>query len=251
MEVSFSTQRNEVIRRASGFNQLYEYLLIKDSVDATDPGVQNVGHIPISSPYLVEKESLPHIPSKNTKKGKKITGRRAVAADVRRDAIAEVKRLGNMPSLKWTWGADMDEFDLPAFHRSVDTGNKLPHSGYDTSLADGTVTRTASTLTHNLRDMEESGYFSEVDEDVRRPVPDLDGKDIPSCLYTRIRRKPSRYLLRDSDESKVAMDGIEPPGAAAAFNVPPPPLPHTFISNIEDSEYFCFSMTWNLPTLFR
>ena len=248
MEVSFSTQRKEAIRRASGFNQLYEYLLIKEDVgDAPE----NVGNIPIDSPYLSEHEALPGFKSKNAKKRKKITGRRAVAASVRQTAIAEVKRVGNMPSLKWTWGADMDESDLPAFHRSVDMGKKLPHSGYDTSLIDGTDTRTASTIARDLRDLEESGYFSDVCEDARRPVPELDGKDIPSCLYSRIRKKPSRYLSSLRDEPDHPMDGIRPAGTAAAFVVPPPPVLNTFISNIDDSMYYPFHFVFCVLTLFR
>lgn len=232
MEVSFSTQRKEAIRRASGFNQLFEYLSIKEDVGDVP---ENVGQIPLDSPYLSEKETLPKLTSKSAEERKTITGRRAVAVSIRRSAISEVRRVGNMPSLKWTWGAHMDDSDLPAFHRSVDVGKKLPHSGYDTSLIDGTDTRTTSTMTRDLRDVEESGYFSDVCEDVRRPVPELDGKDIPSCLYTLIRKKPSRYLRSLRDESETPREEIRHSGAAAAFVVPPPPVLNTLISNIDDS----------------
>ena len=71
MEVSFAAQREQIMRRASGFNQLYEYLSIKE----VDPAVaseftQGIVPPPVHAPPIDPKESkLP--PMHNTRQGSK------------------------------------------------------------------------------------------------------------------------------------------------------------------------------------
>jgi hypothetical protein len=231
METMFSTLKNQTLRRSSGFNQLFEYLSIKEqrpagtheSFDSNLNPVSEPDQYPISAPDINPVDSLPPIASSKSKRGKKVAGRRAVASAVRQEAFAEVKRLQNIPCLKWTWGANMDESDLPALRRSIDMPKGLPNSGYDRSLSQGSDTRTSSTLTYDVEGLDQD-YFSEEDDDVSRPVPNLSSKDIPPALYMNLRKRPSRYLVGLRDLDDVPMDAVPDPGTAAVPFVVPPPV---------------------------
>jgi hypothetical protein len=227
MKVSFSFDKALTMRRASGFNQLYEYLSIKEQDPAVSAAAaaagQNINNtLPVSAPEIEDDESLPRLVSSKSKKGKKISGRRAVASAVRLGAKAEVERMQNIPSLKWTWGVDMDASDLPALRRSVDTGNQLPHSGYDESLTHGSDTRTDSSVPKYLG---EEGFFSEVSDHIRRPVPDLDLAEVPQLNVQRHQRKQSHYLVSFRDSSEGPVEEVRPPAVPlTGLYVPPPPV---------------------------
>jgi len=230
METSFATKKEQALRRASGFNQLFEYLTIKE-LDPTAAAAATVHDRQldlIDPPELGQAETLPKITSKRSKRGVKAIGRRAVSASMRGGAVEEVAKFHNMPSLKWTWGVDMDNTDLLALRRSVDNAQKLPHSGYDTSLEDGSDTRSTSTDSHDVEDLE-TGYFSDISDEARRPVPNLKTKHIPDCLYRGIREKPNIYLvsLRETSHDSLNIPIDQP--AAVPFIVPPP-MPHVMPS---------------------
>lgn len=256
MESTFKMKKEEALRRASGFNQLYEYLLIKEqnlndapaaamtANDALIPppifGSRISRDVPIEAPLIEPLESLPPMASKKSKKGKKVAGRRAVASAVRSEAIAELRKIENVPSLKWTWGAEIDSSDLLALRRSVDMGYRLPHSGYDISLTEGSDTRSRSTV----RDLgvNDDTYYGEISEEAARPIPDLNPNKVPSCLYIRIRKKPSRYLmdLHHADRPQYIITDDYP--AAVPVYVPAPKNPrfNPSASDIEKSKLIVF-----------
>jgi hypothetical protein len=242
MEATFTVHKKQAIRRASGFNHLFEFLSIKEQDSAVNQTAGNTAAASVQDDVRIsniapeaEKEApLPPIPSKKSKKGRRIVTRRAVAAAARDSAIAEVDRIQNLPCLKWTWGVDMDASDIPAFRRSADHGNILPHSGYDTSLSHGSETRTSSSSLPREGDSFGSDYFSDISNEAIRPVPDLNPKDIPPYHYELIQEtlKPSILNLRETDEpvhSGTALHGgttLDSGTAETPLNthrVPPPP----------------------------
>lgn len=119
----------------------------------------------------------------------------------------------------------MDESDLPFINRYGDDARRVSHSGYDRSLTHGSDTRTYSTMTHDMGDFD-AGFFTDVSQNVRRPVEELDPNIIPPCLYMNLRKTPSRYLVGFHDHPVDAMDDVMPRAAAVPFNVPPPRLSH-------------------------
>ena len=230
LEASFSFDKRLTMRRASGFNMLYEYLSIKEqdpdaaaAAAAADLNLNNP--LPVSAPEIDADETLPKLKSSRSKKGIKVKERRELAAAVRLGAINEVERMQNMPALKWTWGVDMDASDLPALHRSVDTGNQLPHSGYDESLTHGSDTRSETSVPNDLG---EEGNFSDVSEHTRRPVPDIHPAEIPQLNSQHHQHKRSEYLasFRDSSEGpRVQVRSVTSPAVPLrGLHVPPPPV---------------------------
>jgi hypothetical protein len=237
MEDYFSTLKGQSMRRSAGFYQLYEYLVIKeqDPAAAAAATSSNDSQILVRAPIVDDAEHLPALKtSKKGKKGKNIAARRAAAEKVRMEAISEVERLQNIPSLKWTWGVSMDESDFPNLNRYAGPERRDPHSGYERSFTRGLDTRSYSTQNPDVEDME-AEFFTEVSEHVTRPVDDLDPKKIPSCLYMNLRNAPNRYLLGLHDHSVDPMDDILPPTAAVPFNVPPPLSHHVLQAPVDQS----------------
>ena len=230
-----SVQKEQVMRRASGLNQLFEYLVNKEldvtpaASAAAAAASAAITSLQVTAPILGQKESLPKIKSSRTAKGKEKAGkkasRREVAAAVRQIAVAEVKRFHNMPSLKWTYGVDMDPSEIRHLRRSIDTGHMLPHSGYDKSLTHGTETRSTSPGDQRVED---GGYFSDISDLAQRPPSDIDPKEVPLFFYRKHRRHPGRYVVSLHDYSDKDMDKtFSDPHPALPQNVPQPPKqPH-------------------------
>ena len=223
MELSFAENKQQSMRRASGFNQLYEFLSVKEQDPLAETEfTQSITPSVYPHPQLTtDNLPLPDIASR-TKKGKRVAGRREVAESVRQDAIADVKRMSNMAPLKWTWGADMDPKELHNLRRSADDGNQLPHSGYDTSLMGGSASRSESPLL-TAADIDDNGYFSDIGEDIQ-PVPELDFEISPPLDF-RSTLKPIRILSTlhdypDRDMDVVINSSLYFPSQSAQ---PPPP----------------------------
>lgn len=238
-EVSLSAQKSLVMRRASGFNQLLEYLTIKEidadaveNADAIDNADADAVVVKIPSPTPSPHLSTHHpdLPSLNLRsnKGKKLARRRDLAETVRQVAVGEVQRLQNGPGLKWTWGIDMQVSDLGNLHRSVDTGKNLPHSDYDTSLPHGSDTRSESEDPKLYNGDEE--YFTDLGGDILS-VPDLHPSNFPR-YPGRHNKKPSRYLQSFTDHPMEPMDKVHALPPAPPYVVPPPlPMPLKILSS--------------------
>ena len=184
------------------------------------------------TPVIELPESLPSVPSKRTKKGRKLQSRRAVASAIREGAISEVQRIQSLPCLNWTWGVSMDASDIPALRCSSDTGNILPHLGYDESLTHGTESRTLSKGTHNVDNIEE-GYFSNVSIKVLRPIP--------PCYYHH-----SSHFLPDlqykSKEPIPSSGTADVPCSLTHAPLPPFPKHHWENSILISFFYYSFSL---------
>ena len=178
------------MRRASGFNQLYEYLINKEqdpnvaaaAVTAPDTRPHPIGSIQPPPPFGSDDETLP---TSRTKRGRKVAARRDIVKSVRHRAIADIKQLQNQPSLKWTWGVDMAKGELANLKRAADGGNKLPHSGYDSSLSWGRDSRSNSIPPSPIHS---DGYFSDLGDDVR-PVEDMDERLCLPFFWSHLRRE--------------------------------------------------------------
>ena len=165
----------------------------------------------------------------------------STAAQVRNEAISEVERMQNHPSLKWTWGVSMDIADLEHLHGSIYDGNQDLYSGYYTTLMHRSDTWTTLTLTHDIANIN-NGYFSDISIEAQQPVMDLDPKNVPDCLYQHIWCKPSCYLIGLCDDSQIPMDTIDVSSKAAMpfKSLIPPPIQyfsflHWFPRNSQNS----------------
>ena len=97
---------NVGIRRASTFNQLHEAAILKETERIPAPAKAKVAHR---------------------------------IAEVHRKASSDLKRLQELPvsSYKWTWGETLTEDDVLGLRRIGTRPGRVPHSGYDISLAEG------------------------------------------------------------------------------------------------------------------
>ena len=171
MEVSLAAKKELTMRRASGFNQVFEYLVTKELDPAATTTFFDELPPPISAPQLHEEIILPaQQPKHASRQNKKVAGWRKIAGDVQREAMAEVARLQNLPSLKWMWGAILEPSELRALVCSADIGEELPHLDYNFSLPFGRDTHTWSSA---MSDQDISGIYSEIGSDVVS-IPDLE-----------------------------------------------------------------------------
>jgi hypothetical protein len=82
MEGYFNTEQQQTMRRASGFNQLYEYLMVKEQ----DPAVpaqftQGQTAVPVPAPPIPGPSSIPPLNSWTTR-GRRLNARRAITETV-------------------------------------------------------------------------------------------------------------------------------------------------------------------------
>ena len=131
-------KKQQSMRRASGFNHLYKFLSVKEQNPLAETEFTQTITPSLYPQHNLTADNIP-LPdiTSQTKKGKCVAGWRDVGKRVWQDAIADVKWMSNMASLKWTWGADLDPTELRNLCQLADAGNQLPHSGYDTSLMMG------------------------------------------------------------------------------------------------------------------
>ena len=106
MSTSSENLLNIGIRKASIFNQLHEAAILKESDSVPPPAKATKAH---------------HI------------------AETQRRASSELKRLEDLPasSYKWTWGETLTKEEVLKLRRIGTRPGKVPHSGYDISLAEG------------------------------------------------------------------------------------------------------------------
>jgi hypothetical protein len=174
-EATLEQQRLLIMRRASGFNKLYEAAVIKDTevpvttlapaeTEQLAPSVTAHEDVPAPQPSAPQpsapessapESSAPRqlrarkhfqqerrgtaaqrAQSKKAKKPTKLTNAQ-LAEILRQHAVAERDTLTRHPSLKWTWGEDLDRGDIRQLFRGADRNYELPHSAYDYSLKTG------------------------------------------------------------------------------------------------------------------
>lgn len=175
-EVANEAEKAIAIRRASGFNELYEAAVKKECdhqylegserpLEETDPG-------------------LPH-----TKQLLKIL----------------VSKLSqeNASAWKWTWGVDLNEDDLSKLIRGANRNNDIPHSGYDQDLPSGSLqSQTSHALDPAmLEDPNDSDLlFDDISSSIGM-VPELGPHEIP--VYSGILLDTSGDALAESEPDPV------------------------------------------------
>jgi hypothetical protein len=135
---------------ASGFNKLFEAAILKETqslspnISAPLASAPEIPSSPESEPIAAPKSSSRQLHAQNV--GKKTKARRIqakkmtnqqLAKVVHRNAQVQYDSLKRQPSLKWTWGADLDREDIRRLFRAADRSYELPHSDYDYSLKPG------------------------------------------------------------------------------------------------------------------
>jgi hypothetical protein len=117
-EIANEAEKDIAIRRASGYNEVYEAAMKKETDSAAEvPQNQQSG-------------------SRSTGKAKE---KRQFGPEVEelKDWIKKKIMQNGMASAKWSWGVDLTVDDLRGLVRGADRSYSLPHSGYDQSLITG------------------------------------------------------------------------------------------------------------------
>lgn len=230
-EVSLQAKKSHVMRRASGFNELFEYLTIKEAnadvdgekAEKNHPSIfvlnQTTRPTPPIHPNISSQTS--NLPTLNlrTNSGKRRAANRLHADNVREEALAALQRFQNSPDIKWTWGVDMDSSEFDQFRRAVDRGGLPPNSGYNNDLPNGPNSFSDSS-TDSIGDV---GFFSDLEEN-HQVVPDLDPAFFPPypSNVDMTSRLPGRYLANFIDHPTIPMDNIQPSPPAPQKLVPLP-----------------------------
>jgi hypothetical protein len=147
LEVASHFRTDQSERRAAGFFQLYDSVLMKEL------GAGNY------SGYTTN-----HFKRKSTKQTSK---------EIRLEAAAELARLENLPSLKWTWGPSLSKEDVLSLAKPI--SSRPPHSGYNMSLPWGRFLKDSC----GPDSPPHSQIVSELADDYN-DVPELHPDDIPS-----------------------------------------------------------------------
>ncbi|KAF8816592.1 hypothetical protein BYT27DRAFT_7076595, partial [Phlegmacium glaucopus] len=106
LEVASEYRVDQAGRRAAGFFQLYDTVLLKECEDTQS----------------------------TLAKGKAKVSKSRQANQVREVAAADLARLQDLPSLKWTWGPDLTEEDIHQLGKPTLPTAPPQHSGYEFSL---------------------------------------------------------------------------------------------------------------------
>ena len=170
-EISNEAEKNIAIRRASGFNELYEAALKKESERQTGP----------DSDSAMEHEQQSASASTGTGKERQRFGPEVYNL---MDLTKRLAKRGMNASSKWTWGVDLTDDDLLGLIRGADRQNEIPHSGYDQDLLSGTLESMTSEARDpvNLEDPDDPELcFDELPSSII-DVPELRPHEIPTYL---------------------------------------------------------------------
>ena len=156
------------------------------------------------SSFTTQDGNLPVL-NPRTKRGRKLAAKREMAGKVREDALVAMEHFKNMLELKWSSGIDMELSELRQFCRAVDTGGKLPNSGYNNNLPNGPDSHSDS----SNESIGDGGFYSDLEEE-HLQVPDLDAALFPPYPPNVIfhSRLPSRYLVNFIDHPTIPMDDV-------------------------------------------
>lgn len=192
LEVASEYRSDMAERRAAGLFQLYDAALMKELGNS-------------------------HIKQTTGKRPQKPSGSMKRQAEfIRKTAAAELNRLTNLPSMKWTWGPDLDVNDvLDLKHLPVPSGARQ-HSGYNSSLPLGPFAA-GSCATGSLSST--SFIASDIADDTM-DVPELNNNEIPtdfSCFPFRNLTDDPHPLIKISGDLKP----IDPPRPESSWLEPP------------------------------
>jgi len=152
MEVASSHREQLATRRAAGFFNLYEAVLMKES----DASISTKG------------------------KGKRKASIVQQSENVRIEAADELLRYYELPSQKWTWGTELSREEVVNLIKPPIPSLALPHSGYDFVLPEGQLPDESSGPASPQVGQEVSEIASDI-----QSVPDLQTNHYPThfCLH--------------------------------------------------------------------
>lgn len=213
-ETIFENQHLLSMRRASGFNTLFEHVVIKETeLPSPSPAIPSAS-APISTPQL-DQRLLHNQKSANRSPPRPASRKRLtnlqLANILREHAQADHDRLTQHPSLKWTWGTDLHERDVRKLFRAADTGYRLPHTGYDESLPDGELQGRYSDRS-SLPNMSGSASYSIVGDPAI--VPDLSSQDFPVHFHEFPLCRPRHTCVPSGNLGHGSQETHPPPPAS-------------------------------------
>ena len=170
-ESSFQIDRHLSERRAAGAHAIFEAANIKE-FDYGVIGMDTYSGITQQVPNL----SATFVPGKvrPALKGGEI------GEKVRTASLDDLKQFEGRADMKWTWGADLELSDIRQLLGARFFGNlDKSHSGYDSSLKDGSETGEVSEAASD--GFVDGAVFDELSQDVRQPR-ELDPHEIPSIF---------------------------------------------------------------------
>ena len=143
-EIANEAERDIAIRRAAGFNELYEAAVNKECEGDGGSG-------PGSDMAVIERSGSGSVKGKGKEKerpqfGPEVERLKTLTKDLVRSA-------GEMGSSKWTWGVDLTRDDLLALIRGADH-DQDSHTGYDSPLPSGSL-KSASSAALNPDNLED------------------------------------------------------------------------------------------------
>lgn len=170
-------EREISIRRASGFNELYEAALNKEA------GSESV---------------------KRKKTGSPSKGRKRVTQDIVPE-VEDLKRwttdlwkLANQNAEgKWVWGVDLTDEDLRTMVRGGDLLEPFMHSGYDLSYQDCD----SKSASHEDASTESMPLTNDVVSGSVQTIPDVEPEDF--CGFSVLLLEPSGQNMADSEPDPV------------------------------------------------
>ena len=172
-DVANQAERDIAIRRASGFNELFEAALKKEAEVSVRSGPG---------------------PGPETKgKGKQFGPEVKELLKLTKDLVKEASSTAHR---KWTWGVDLTSDDLGGMIRGADRDYQVPHSGYDQTLPDGSL----QTMSSDLSDSENSVLYDELSGSICS-VPDLSPPDYPNFAFVLL--DPSGLPVAESDTDPI------------------------------------------------
>lgn len=205
METAHQSERTLAMRDCAALNCIYERVVFEETAAG------------------LSKEAA------TSKSGKK-SGKKAAKAKVAtaEAATAEAAMAKNEkvtqydPSSKWTWGVKLTEGHIKSMVRAADNNFKLPHSGYDESLDDGSMPSESAGPTRSEHERLEDEaknppLYEKMSSDVWEER-DLEPHEFPKAFecYPLLRGSSRKYHLRNNVGTGVCE--VYPP----PWNDPPP-----------------------------
>ena len=226
-ETIFDMERELSNRRAAGFHALYESAVVKETAANAEPYDAETG---LSTPAPPKPEVAGTI--RRPKKGPVVVKR------VQAQATQDLHAFQSRPNMKWTWGADLEVDDLKDMAGAVYNNlQHLSHSGYDTDLADGTLTGVGTPAPtppgKQWRNEPLSTDIMDVPPLPEEKIPDIFNyyplarrRDAPAELVDDLERQYSRQKRHGREKMQahhVVARPRTPDLAITSFRVPTPP----------------------------
>lgn len=175
-EVANVAEKDIAIRRASGFNELFEAALKKECEHGAVESDSGLG------PGLGDEGGTKGKGKEKERFGPEVVELKKWMKKVVKDAEDNATR-------KWTWGVDLTDEDLHRLIRGADSQYQVPHSGYDQDLSTGSLRSQTSEALDPAHLEELSGPIN--------IIPELRSPEIPT--YSFVLLGPSGEPIAESE----------------------------------------------------